>query len=83
MSNLMHTDDNGNDHEISDVLMHCFDPSVPGDLLYTLCGQNYENVMYANWPVSFMLYASPNHAYEVCQECVVHPGLPLALLGDV
>lgn len=83
MSGLMFTDDEGKDHQINDVLLHCFDPSASGDLLMTLCGQNYENVMYANWPVSFALYSGPNYAYETCQDCVSHPDLPLAILGDV
>lgn len=77
MSDLMFTDDAGQDHQIHDVLMHCLNPA--GEGLVTLCGQPYENVMYGNWPSQFKDF----EGVETCPECVNHPDLPLARLGDL
>jgi hypothetical protein len=77
---LMRTNDAGEDHVINDVLLHCF---ALGEILMTLCGQNYENVMYAHRPGMFKANIATAEPYEMCPACVAHPDLPLALLGDL
>ena len=62
---------------IEDVLLHCFDPGA--EHLMTLCGQNYANVMFAHWPLTF----AKTHGATLCKECSAHPDLPLHQLGDV
>jgi hypothetical protein len=78
---MVYTGDEGKDHRILDVLLHCFAPHIPG--LYTLCGKPYENVMFANDPKSFQYYAGVEEEnLELCHDCLTHEDLPLALLGD-
>jgi hypothetical protein len=74
---LMRTNDAGEDHHINDVLLHCMSPS--GEGLTTLCGLNYENVLYTNWAGRFVDFEGG----ERCPACVAHPDLPLALLAEL
>lgn len=60
------------------VTLHCFNPNANG--LWTVCGRQYEGIMYAHWPAGF------HDGYEevdLCKDCLDHPDYPLIRLGDL